>query len=176
MRQSESWCFESATFCMGIRWQTGAKDRYCRGKENTESAKPSQYLFPSCVSGFSVPSVSSESSVFDFLCSRFSFFGRGAVLEFFRSRSLKARLPMRGTSGSVRRSPATPARPGREQRYRDRFVRRGVPEVPLICARRFSLWFSVSLCVLCVELFGFQHRGHREHREEKPGRDHGLTA
>src|SRR5271170_5543463 len=62
----------------------------------------------------------------------FIFFRRIAVLDFFCSRSLNARLPMRGTSGSVRRSPANPARPGREQRYRDRFVRRGVPEVPLI--------------------------------------------
>jgi hypothetical protein len=108
--------------------------------------------------------------------SRFSFFVQGAVLDCLRSRTLHARLPLRGTSGSVRRSPANPARPGREQRYRDRFVRRGVPEVPLICARRFSLWFSVSLCVLCVGLFGFRHRGHRERGDEKPGRDHGLTA
>src|SRR5260370_42205597 len=46
---------------------------------------------------------------------------------------------MRGTSGSVRRSPANPARPGREQRYRDHFVRRGVPEVPLICSAQVLL-------------------------------------
>jgi len=39
---------------------------------------------------------------------------------------------MRGTSGSVQRRPANPARPGREQRYRDHVVCRGVPEVPLI--------------------------------------------
>src|SRR6267154_1954587 len=74
---------------------------------------------------------------------RFSFFECGAVLDFLRSRNLQARLPMRGTSGSVRRSPANPARPGREQRYRDRFVRRGVPEVPLICSVQA---FSVVLC------------------------------
>jgi hypothetical protein len=59
---------------------------------------------------------------------------QGAVLDFLHGRILHVRLPMRGTSGSVRRSPANPARPGREQRYRDRFVRRGVPEVPLICS------------------------------------------
>jgi hypothetical protein len=63
-----------------------------------------------------------------------SFFDHFAVLNFFRGRFTVARLPMRGTSGSVRRSPANPARPGREQRYRDHFVRRGVPEVPLICS------------------------------------------
>src|ERR1700691_6712144 len=40
--------------------------------------------------------------------------------------------PMRGTSGSVQPGPANPARPGREQRYRDHLVCRGVPEVPLI--------------------------------------------
>jgi hypothetical protein len=62
----------------------------------------------------------------------FSFFARGAVLDFEGSRFCVKRLPMRGTSGSVRRSPANPARPGREQRYRDHFVCRGVPEVPLI--------------------------------------------
>jgi hypothetical protein len=39
---------------------------------------------------------------------------------------------MRGTSGSVQRRPANPARPGREQRYRDHAVCRRVPEVPLI--------------------------------------------
>jgi len=39
---------------------------------------------------------------------------------------------MCGTSGSVQRRPANPARPGREQRYRDHAVCRGVPEVPLI--------------------------------------------
>ena len=62
----------------------------------------------------------------------FSFFTRVAVLDCDCSRFRVERLPMRGTSGSVRRSPANPARPGREQRYRDRFVCRGVPEVPLI--------------------------------------------
>ena len=64
----------------------------------------------------------------------FLFLNTAAVLDFLRGRSMAARLPMRGTSGSVRRSPANPARPGREQRYRDHFVRRGVPEVPLICS------------------------------------------
>src|ERR1700693_4031331 len=61
-----------------------------------------------------------------------------AVLDFTGSCSLDARLPMRGTSGSVRRSPANPARPGREQRYRDCFVCRGVPEVPLIVSGLFQ--------------------------------------
>src|SRR5579862_2192891 len=46
----------------------------------------------------------------------------------------RAGPPMRGTSGSVQRRPANPARTGREQRYRDHAVCRGVPEVPLIAA------------------------------------------
>src|SRR5215475_14102697 len=41
-----------------------------------------------------------------------------------------ARLPERGTSGSVQRGPANPARPGREQRYRERLGCRRSPEVP----------------------------------------------
>ncbi len=40
------------------------------------------------------------------------------------------RLPERGTSGSVQRGPANPARPGREQRYRDHLVCPRSPEVP----------------------------------------------
>jgi hypothetical protein len=81
---------------------------------------------------------------------RFSFFERGPMLDFLRSRFLKERPPMRGTSGSARRSPANPARPGREQRYRDRFVRRGVPEVPLICHKQ---GLSVVLCQTLWTLF-----------------------
>jgi DNA polymerase III subunit gamma/tau len=42
-----------------------------------------------------------------------------------------SRLPSRGASGSVQRGPANPARPGREQRYRDRLGCRRSPEVPL---------------------------------------------
>ena len=42
------------------------------------------------------------------------------------------RLPERGTSGSVQRGPANPARPGREQRYRDSLGCRRSPEVPRI--------------------------------------------
>src|SRR6266446_5857318 len=54
-----------------------------------------------------------------------------AVLEFsLRSREI-ARVPERGTSGSVQRGPANPARPGREQRYRDHLGCRRSPEVPL---------------------------------------------
>jgi hypothetical protein len=89
--------------------------------------------------------VLSASCELDLDFARNSFFERGAVLDFICSRSLTARLPMRGTSGSVRRSPANPARPGREQRYRDRFVRRGVPEVPLIC--RALIFFTFSFRV-----------------------------
>src|SRR6202163_1961698 len=48
-----------------------------------------------------------------------------------------ARLPERGTSGSVQRGPANPARPGREQRYRERLGCRRSPEVPRIFSRRF---------------------------------------
>src|SRR5438874_8895193 len=40
------------------------------------------------------------------------------------------RLPERGASGSVQRGPANPARPGREQRYRERLGCRRSPEVP----------------------------------------------
>jgi len=42
-----------------------------------------------------------------------------------------ARAPERGTSGSVQRGPANPARPGREQRYRVCLGCRSSPEVPL---------------------------------------------
>src|SRR6266480_6567928 len=41
------------------------------------------------------------------------------------------RVSERGTSGSVQRGPANPARPGREQRYRDHLGCRRSPEVPL---------------------------------------------
>src|SRR5882762_4223882 len=106
---------------------------------------------------------------------RFSFFERAAMLDFLRSRNLRARLPMRGTSGSVRRSPANPARPGREQRYRDRFVRRGVPEVPLICSVQA---FSVVLCdTLRTPCRAFRistqraQRTQRRNEEKRPGSD-----
>ena len=49
------------------------------------------------------------------------------VLNFFVQ---SLRLLERGTSGSVQRGPANPARPGREQRYRVSQVCRGDPEVP----------------------------------------------
>jgi DNA polymerase III subunit gamma/tau len=42
------------------------------------------------------------------------------------------RLLKRGASGSVQRGPANPARPGREQRYRERLGCRRSPEVPRI--------------------------------------------
>ena len=48
----------------------------------------------------------------------------------FGVQTRSARLPIRGTSGSVQRGPANPARPGREQRYRVSQVCRGDPEVP----------------------------------------------
>ena len=55
--------------------------------------------------------------------------GLRGVLSFgLQTRS--ARLLKRGTSGSVQRGPANPARPGREQRYRVSQVCRGDPEVP----------------------------------------------
>ena len=53
-----------------------------------------------------------------------------------RSGALRARLPESGASGSVRQGPANPARPGREQRYRERLGRRRPPEVPLTASRR----------------------------------------
>src|SRR6266850_4947027 len=57
-----------------------------------------------------------------------------------------ARLPERGTSGSVQRGPANPARPGREQRYRDRLGCRRSPGVPLIGKFKLQVvrsWISV---------------------------------
>jgi len=48
----------------------------------------------------------------------------------FDLQTRSARLLKRGTSGSVQRGPANPARPGREQRYRVSQVCRGDPEVP----------------------------------------------
>src|SRR5882724_6651096 len=57
-----------------------------------------------------------------------------------------ARLPERGTSGSVQRGPANPARPGREQRYRDRLGCRRSPGVPLIGKFKLPVvrsWISV---------------------------------
>ena len=54
-----------------------------------------------------------------------------AVLN-FSLQSRRLRLPQRGTSGSVQRGPANPARPGREQRYRVSQVCRGDSEVPRI--------------------------------------------
>ena len=53
-----------------------------------------------------------------------------------RGGALRARLPESGASGSVRQGPANPARPGREQRYRERLGRRRPPEVPLTASRR----------------------------------------
>ena len=55
--------------------------------------------------------------------------GLNGVLN-FGLQTRRARLPIRGTSGSVQRGPANPARPGREQRYRVSQVCRGDPEVP----------------------------------------------
>jgi hypothetical protein len=52
-----------------------------------------------------------------------------------RSGLLCGRLPESGASGSVRQGPANPARPGREQRYRERLGRRRPPEVPLAASR-----------------------------------------
>jgi len=43
---------------------------------------------------------------------------------------VRQRLPERGASGSVQRGPANPARPGREQRYREHLGCRRSPEVP----------------------------------------------
>ena len=55
-----------------------------------------------------------------------------AMLDSNLQRRDNARLPERGTSGSVQRGPANPARPGREQRYRDCLGCRRSPEVPLM--------------------------------------------
>ena len=74
----------------------------------------------------------------------------GGVLS-FGLQTRKARLPKRGTSGSVQRGPANPARPGREQRYRVSQVCRGDPEVPRIAKAVFSCQFSVfSKTVGCL--------------------------
>src|SRR3989440_12811621 len=53
-----------------------------------------------------------------------------AVLDFSLHSREWTRLPERGPSGSVQRGPANPARPGREQRYRERLGCRRSPEVP----------------------------------------------
>src|SRR5579871_1971587 len=54
-----------------------------------------------------------------------------------------------GTSGSVQRGPANPARPGREQRYRINQVCRGDSEVPL------SL-LPIFLPLIITSLSGFE--------------------
>src|SRR5579859_6324739 len=54
------------------------------------------------------------------------------MLDFSMRMRERARVPKRGTSGSVQRGPANPARPGREQRYRERLGCRSSPEVPRI--------------------------------------------
>src|SRR5438874_6530778 len=59
------------------------------------------------------------------------------------------RLPERGTSGSVQRGPANPARPGREQRYRERLGCRSSPEVPRVFVGSASYWnLSMSYQVI----------------------------
>src|SRR5579859_8059239 len=52
------------------------------------------------------------------------------MLDFSMRMRERARTPERGTSGSGQRGPANPARPGREQRYRDGLVCPRSPEVP----------------------------------------------
>ena len=56
--------------------------------------------------------------------------GQKPCARLFFAAAQNARLPERGTSGSVQRGPANPARPGREQRYRDCLGCRRSPEVP----------------------------------------------
>jgi hypothetical protein len=51
-------------------------------------------------------------------------------VRLFSAVAPRTRLSQRGTSGSVQRGPANPARPGREQRYRVSQVCRGDSEVP----------------------------------------------
>src|SRR3984893_8939082 len=60
-----------------------------------------------------------------------SFCSDAGVLDFRLQLRDVTQLPERGTSGSVQRGPANPARPGREQRYRERLLCRRSPEVPL---------------------------------------------
>jgi len=53
-------------------------------------------------------------------------------------------LPERGTSGSVQRGPANPARPGREQRYRVSQVCRGDSEVPRFLKKRSDIGNQIA--------------------------------
>src|SRR5271165_5379286 len=68
------------------------------------------------------------------------------------------RLPRRGTSGSVQRGPANPARPGREQRYRVSQVCRGDPEVPRIEEELSAIRYqrSRSGCLAACRLLPFR--------------------
>jgi|SRR5580698_7897119 len=59
-----------------------------------------------------------------------SIFTQTECAKLFFAAAHRALLPERGTSGSVQRGPANPARPGREQRYRDCLGCRRSPEVP----------------------------------------------
>src|ERR1700737_4090260 len=69
-----------------------------------------------------------------------SFCSDAGVLDFRLQLRDVTQLPKRGTSGSVQRGPANPARPGREQRYRERLGCRRSPEVP-----RVLVWLLYSI-------------------------------
>jgi len=77
----------------------------------------------------------------------------GGVLS-FELQTRSARLPIRGTSGSVQRGPANPARPGREQRYRVSQVCRGDPEVPRVAKDSYQIsatrYQDAIACLSCV--------------------------
>src|SRR3979409_1987304 len=65
------------------------------------------------------------------------------------------RLPKRGTSGSVQRGPANPARPGREQRYRERLGCRSSPEVPRVVNASLRFKSRVSVLIASVRVSKF---------------------
>jgi hypothetical protein len=124
---------------VGCLRQRRCKPRYCCS--TTARVKHKQLLTQRADSRNDGRNLSAGDATYFFEGSHAAFLDGVNVLDFSRGRVPSSkigaacltavRVPERGTSGSVRRGPANPARPGREQRYRDRLVRRRPPGVPL---------------------------------------------